>query len=88
MYQWRIRSRIFRWYGALLALEQAAMANPTALERDALTARLDEIEASVYQLSVPLAFADQLYVLRQHISFVRERLAGEMASMESSALAD
>ena len=78
MYQWRIRSRIFRWYGALLALEQAAMAEPSGPERDGLLARLDEIEAAVHRLNVPLAFADQLYVLRQHVSFVRERLeAGE-----------
>jgi len=37
--------------------------------------RLDDIENAVNQMKVPLAFADQLYVLRDHIAFVRDRYA-------------
>ena len=33
--------------------------------------QLAEIEASVNSLQPPLAFADQLYVLREHIALVR-----------------
>jgi hypothetical protein len=36
--------------------------------------RLDDIERRVNQTSVPLAFADQLYELRSHINFVRQRV--------------
>ena len=75
LYSWRIRSRIYRWYGALIAIERAALAEPNAAEREKLLKRLDEIENAVNQMKVPLAFADQFYVLRVHIGFVRDRLA-------------
>lgn len=74
VYQWRIRSRIYRWYGTLLALERAALANPDAQDRATLLAKLDEVEAAVNWLKVPLAYVDQVYVLREHIGFVRSRL--------------
>jgi TRAP transporter TAXI family solute receptor len=78
LYVWRIRSRVYRWYGQLRAVEQQlaqAADDPgrTAL-CDALLKRLDEIEAGVNQVSIPLAFADSLYGLRNHINFVRQRV--------------
>jgi hypothetical protein len=36
--------------------------------------RLDEIEKGVNNMKMPLTFADQFYVLREHIRFVRDRL--------------
>jgi len=39
-----------------------------------LLKRLDEIEKGVNNMKLPLAFADQFYVLREHIRFVRDRL--------------
>jgi len=76
LYQWRIRSRIYRWYGSLIGLERLLLAKEPA-GRAAILRRLDDIESAVNQMKVPLAFADQLYVLRDHIAFVRERYAGE-----------
>jgi TRAP-type uncharacterized transport system substrate-binding protein len=74
LYAWRVKSRIYRWYGALIAIERGALSETAAAERDTLLARLDEIEESVNGLKMPLAYADQFYVLREHIGFVRERL--------------
>ena len=75
LYNWRIRTRIFRRYGELMALERAALA-PSALEqRTELLKKLDEIENAVITLKMPASFADQLYVLRLHIKFVRDRLS-------------
>jgi len=74
LYSWRIRSRIYRWYGSLISLERSALAEATDAEREAMVKRLDEIENAVNQMKVPLAFADQFYILRVHIGFVRERL--------------
>lgn len=90
LYSWRIRSRIYRWYGALIALERAAMNEPTNEERLKLRGRLDEIENAVNQMKVPLAFADQFYVLRVHIGFVRDRLAqvSEPATNGATQIAD
>lgn len=76
LYSWRIKARIYRWYGALIALERGMFEGPADdASRRAMLQRLDEIEASVNRMKMPLAFADQFYVLREHIGFVRERLA-------------
>jgi TRAP-type uncharacterized transport system substrate-binding protein len=74
LYAWRVRSRIYRWYGALIAIERGALSEMSQAERDALIERLDSIEEAVNGLKMPLAYADQFYVLREHIGFVRERL--------------
>jgi TRAP-type uncharacterized transport system substrate-binding protein len=73
LYGWRIRSRIYRWYGALITLERG-MTTHTVEEQAQMLRQLDEIEASVNRMKMPLAFADQFYVLREHIGFVRSRL--------------
>ena len=36
--------------------------------------RLDEIESSVNDINAPLAYADQVFVLREHVGLVRRRL--------------
>ncbi|NCV88029.1 MAG: C4-dicarboxylate ABC transporter substrate-binding protein, partial [Oxalobacteraceae bacterium] len=74
LYQWRMRSRIYRWYGALMTLERAMLANPDQAERSELIRQLEDIEDSVNDLQLPLAFADQQYVLREHIAMVRSRI--------------
>ena len=75
LYGWRARSRIYRRYGELMALERVAMAQPTSEQRTELLRRLDDIEKSVIALKMPGSLADQVYVLRQHINFVRRQLA-------------
>jgi TRAP transporter TAXI family solute receptor len=82
LYVWRIRSRVYRWYGQLRAVEQAlekeleTSAAPAHLKevRADLLRRLDDIEARVNHISIPLAYADALYGLRSHINFVRQRV--------------
>ncbi len=75
LYAWRVKSRIYRWYGSLIAIERAAMNDTSPAERHALLRQLDTIEEAVNGLKMPLAYADQFYVLREHIGFVRARLA-------------
>jgi hypothetical protein len=58
-----------------MVLEGAAMAQPTSEQRTELLKRLDDIEKSVMALKMPGSFADQVYVLREHIDFVREQLS-------------
>jgi hypothetical protein len=75
LYRWRIKMRIYRRYGELMAVERGMLAQPTPEQRTELLKRLDAIEEQVNSVRMPLPFADQFYVLRQHIIFVRERLA-------------
>ncbi len=87
LYVWRIRSRVYRWYGQLRAVEQALEkelepgADPARTQeaRAGLLRRLDEIEQRVNHISIPLSYADALYGLRSHINFVRQRVQGSAA---------
>ncbi|HQT27287.1 MAG TPA: C4-dicarboxylate ABC transporter substrate-binding protein, partial [Burkholderiales bacterium] len=73
LYRWRIESRIYRWYRALLEVErQAFKARPE--EREHILRQLDEIEKSVNSITVPASSGNLFYELRGHIGFVRERL--------------
>jgi TRAP-type uncharacterized transport system substrate-binding protein len=73
IYRWRFRSRIFRWYRALLMIEQDLITQLAPEKRKALMERLDNIEEAVNRMKVPASFADQFYGLRGHITFVRTR---------------
>ncbi|MBN3762371.1 TAXI family TRAP transporter solute-binding subunit [Burkholderia sp. Ac-20365] len=83
LFTWRVRSRIYRYYGALIAIEREAMRSSSAEERAKLLAELDRIEASLNTLRMPLAYADGFYVLREHVRFVRERLEGVRERMHA-----
>ncbi len=76
IYEFRVRSRIFRWYGQLRRIEDEMIAGGdlAALER-----RVDELDARVERIPVPLSYADELYALRSHIQMVRGKLAREGA---------
>ncbi len=77
LYRWRMRSRIYRWYGALMMIERDMMDPVDSSQRDDLRRRLDEIQQAVSNLQLPLAFADQLYVLREHVGLVRARFEAQ-----------
>jgi hypothetical protein len=74
MYRWRIRMLLYKWYRALLALEREPVPGMTVKKREEMNARLDEIETAVNRMRVPASFADQFYVLRQNIGYVRNLL--------------
>jgi hypothetical protein len=74
LYKWRINQRIYRRYGELMALERAAFDKTTPEQRAELLKRLDEIEKRIVTVKLPASFADQLYVLRQHLHFVRNQI--------------
>ena len=72
LYQFRVRSRIFRWYRNLRLIE--AEVEEKERSRADLLASLDKLESRVAAVRVPLSYADELYRLRQHIALVRARL--------------
>jgi TRAP-type uncharacterized transport system substrate-binding protein len=74
LYQWRMKLRIYRWYRALLVLEQGLITDVTPEEHGELLSRVGHIEEAVNKMKVPASFAEQFYVLRGHINFVRGRL--------------
>jgi hypothetical protein len=57
-----------------MTIERAMLALPTAEEKVILLRRFEAIEKAVNELKTPPSFGDQLYVLRDHVRLVRERL--------------
>jgi TRAP transporter TAXI family solute receptor len=74
LYTWRVMRRIYRWYGELKYLEHDLEQNRDPQRMTEYMERLDDIEARVSKLKVPLAFSGQFYTLRQHIGFVRDMI--------------
>jgi uncharacterized protein len=86
LYVWKVRSRVYRWYGQLRTVEQAVEEVPPEKRSEvysAQLARLNEIEEKVNQVSIPLSFAEELYGLRSHINFVRKRVLWLMKGQEA-----
>jgi ABC-type nitrate/sulfonate/bicarbonate transport system substrate-binding protein len=74
LYQFRIRSRVFRWYGRLRDIENRLHAQPA--EAPELVRELDALDEKVGRITVPLSYADELYALRNNIDSVRRRALG------------
>jgi TRAP-type uncharacterized transport system substrate-binding protein len=73
LYSWQIRRRIYRWYENLRALEAQARTATEPSERDAIVDALENLQAEVGAIEVPLSYTDNLYHLRLHIEFVKRR---------------
>ena len=72
LYQFRVRSRVFRWYGRLRNIEHEM--EQGGADHAQLREELDQLARRVEGVSVPLSYADELYALRSHIQGVRSRL--------------
>jgi TRAP-type uncharacterized transport system substrate-binding protein len=72
LYEFRVRSRIFRWYRNLRQIESDHEHGQKGAPE--LLGALDKLESRVSGIAVPLSYADELYALRTHIALVRVRL--------------
>jgi len=74
LYNWRVKSRIYKRYGELKFIEAEVEADPAKLTREEWMKRVDAIERDVNHLTMPLTFSDMVYTLRSHITLVREAI--------------
>lgn len=75
IYQWRIRSRIYRWYELLRQIERELRDRADAAELQRHMATLAEMHRELDELaSVPLAYMEEFYNLRLHVEFVERRV--------------
>jgi TRAP transporter TAXI family solute receptor len=74
LYRWRVSSRIYRWYGRLKEIELELAEPRTTDQLATMLGRLDSIEEAVNHIDTPLAYSENLYVFRQHIDLVRQRV--------------
>ena len=80
-YRWQIRKRIYSHYRYLFEVETALLENPSESMLDQCSAKIEEIERELSEVHVPLSYADQLYHLRMHVRFVKQRV--ELARREA-----
>jgi TRAP-type uncharacterized transport system substrate-binding protein len=73
LYAFRVRSKVFRWYRQLRAIENEIARGERP--REELLEELQKLDARAERITVPLSYTDELYDLRTHIRMVRERLA-------------
>jgi TRAP transporter TAXI family solute receptor len=73
-YGWAMRRKISRLYGELRFLEDELEVRPKGQDTSTLTARLDHLDQQANRLRISAAYASMLYMLRNHIALVRERL--------------
>ena len=72
LYQWRVRSRVYRWYAAVRDVDLAMASN--APDVASLRSRLRALESDVASVSVPLAYTGEQYHLRLHIHLLQDEL--------------
>jgi TRAP-type uncharacterized transport system substrate-binding protein len=74
----RLRSRVYRWYAHLRAIEQALEVPVPDLA--ALRDAIERLDAQTERIGVPLSFTGELYDLRAHIHLVRKRILARAGS--------
>jgi len=81
LYRWGVQRRIYRWYKRLRFLDERAMASVEASpsQRELDLNEVQKLDREVSAVRVPLSYMEQLYQLRLHIAWVKDRLAGSMA---------
>ena len=81
LYGWSMRRRIHRLYGELKFIEAELETSPP-VKPTAVLEQLDSLEKRANRMRVPVAFTQMLYMLKQHISLVRERVASAPAERQ------
>jgi len=80
MLRWRVRSRIYRWYGELMLLERDVQSREGDLPIQRWLSDLDRIQRGVERVGAPPSFASEVYTLREHIDLVRRTVLTRSAT--------
>jgi len=85
-YRWSVRKKVFRWYREVQRIDLRASDDTRRPSLEACLAELERIEDDAREVEVPLAYAHELYALRQHIDLLTlqiERRLGRGGSSSS-----
>jgi TRAP transporter TAXI family solute receptor len=90
IYRWRVRRRIFYWYGHLKRVEQLIGKSPSPANLAAALKEVDLIDTAVAGIPVPVGYSNEVYSLRSAVDLVRSRIdsiiQGSMRGPINSAL--
>lgn len=76
VYQWRIKRRIFYWYGQLKRLERRVSTDGAMADSAGYRSEIDRIDAAATVIPVPVYYSEQLFNLRNAVGLVRQRIYG------------
>lgn len=74
VYTWRNRSKYYPWYRELRKLEKEILEKGPIGDFEAYEARLDRMEDAVSRVHMSVAFLDELFMLKEHIQIVRQKM--------------
>lgn len=74
LFDWKMRRRILLLYKELQSIEKAWESRGEDFDIEALSARLNQLERKADQLWLPTSTMDTLYLFKEHVGLVRERL--------------
>ena len=77
VYTWKNRSKYYRWYRELRNIERelTEQMKPEVIKES--RAKLDRMEQAVDGIRLSVAFFDEVFVLKEHIQMVRQKLIRE-----------
>ncbi len=81
-YRWKVRSKIYRWYGELEAAEKSIAEDASEANVNRQLDRLATIEKEIEHVSVPLSYADEAYHLRLHLDLVRRKVRSAASTQQ------
>lgn len=81
--RWRMRSRIYRWYGELKLLELDVEKRTGDLPIEKWLSDLDRIDRAAEHVRIPASFASESYTLREHVNLVRQKVLGKLDARAS-----
>lgn len=85
-YRWSVRKKIYKWYDEIQIIDQSANELATEDNLELCLANLDKIEDEVRIVEVPLGYAYELYVLRQHIDLLARQIGAHEQELERQRL--
>jgi TRAP-type uncharacterized transport system substrate-binding protein len=74
LYSWRNQRKFYRWYGELKNLEAEIAERPDSERVAEYRGKLDQIEAAINRIHVPLTLFGEVYKLKEHVDLVRGKL--------------
>ena len=83
--RWRVRSRIYRWYGELAVLERDVATRQGPLPVEKWLQDLDRVEQAAEQIHTPASFASEAYTLREHIGLVRRAVLAKAGATAAAS---
>jgi TRAP transporter TAXI family solute receptor len=83
--RWRVRSRIYRWYGELALLERDVATRQGNLPVEKWLQDLDRVQQAAERIHTPASFASEAYTLREHIGLVRRAVLAKAGAATAAS---